>query len=388
MIGLTLKNTLRQPSSVRPLAAARASALPRALRSIAAPIVGIALLLVAGTLNAYAQGVIPSPGSKPGNDPLTTGSVETPAATQVASSPQTIDDLFKTPAIRFSPDGKMVPSGNNPAALPLPYAPTGRDAPDVTNQGQLNLSARLVPSGPEVNNGITWRVYSETIGASGRLDLMATATGGSAQFNLDPGSYLVHAAYGHAGAAKRITIGRMVHRETIVLNAGGLKLNAVVAKTMPLVGDDIRFDVYEMDFDERGERRMIARDIAPAAIARLNAGTYHVVSRYGTVNAVVRADIRVEPGKLTEATIYHNAARVTLKLVNESGGEALANTTWSVLTPGGDAVVDGTGAFPSYVLAAGSYTVIARHMEKIFSHDFEVDSGLDREIEVKAALTN
>ena len=41
----------------------------------------------------------------------------------------------------------------------------------------------------------------------------------------------------------------------------------------------------------------------PNTVVRLNAGTYHVVSTYGAVNAVIRADIRVEAGKLTEATV-------------------------------------------------------------------------------------
>jgi hypothetical protein len=58
---------------------------------------------------------------------------------------------------------------------------------------------------------------------------------------------------------------------------------------------------------------------------------------YGDANAIIRADIRVEPGKLTEATLYQQAARVTLKLVENHGGEALANTQWSVVTSAGEA---------------------------------------------------
>ena len=41
------------------------------------------------------------------------------------------------------------------------------------------------------------------------------------------------------------------------------------------------------------------------------------------------------PGKLTEAAVYQKAARLTLKLVSEHGGEAIANTAWSVVTPSG-----------------------------------------------------
>ena len=55
-------------------------------------------------------------------------------------------------------------------------------------------------------------------------------------------------------------------------------------------------------------------------------GTYYIVSNYGDGNAVVRSDIRVQAGKLTDITVTHRAAAITLKLVSERGGEALANT--------------------------------------------------------------
>ena len=67
-------------------------------------------------------------------------------------------------------------------------------------------------------------------------------------------------------------------------------------------------------------------------------GTYYIVSNYGDANSVVRSDIRVQAGKLTDITVTHRAAAITLKLVTDQGGEALANTAWSVLTPGGDVV--------------------------------------------------
>ena len=52
-------------------------------------------------------------------------------------------------------------------------------------------------------------------------------------------------------------------------------------------------------------------------------GAYHIVSNYGDTNAVVRSDIRVQAGKLTDVTVNHRAALITLKLVSEHGGEAL-----------------------------------------------------------------
>jgi hypothetical protein len=75
---------------------------------------------------------------------------------------------------------------------------------------------------------------------------------------------------------------------------------------------------------------------------------------------------------------------ITLKLVGERGGEALANTAWSVLTPGGDVIKESIGAFPIVVLAEGDYVAIARNEGKVFNQEFKVEPGFDREIELLA----
>ena len=80
----------------------------------------------------------------------------------------------------------------------------------------------------------------------------------------------------------------------------------------------------------------------------------------------------------------HRGAVIRLKLVNERGGEALANTQWSVLTPGGDVVKEAVGAFPKVILAEGEYSVVARNEDKTYNGKFKVEPGFDREIEVMA----
>jgi hypothetical protein len=133
---------------------------------------------------------------------------------------------------------------------------------------------------------------------------------------------------------------------------------------------------------EDGERGLVVANVKPGTIVRLNTGTYHVVSDYGKVNAVIRADIRVEAGKLTEATIQHRAAKLTLKLVSEPGGEAIADTAWSVLTASGDVVSESVSAFPTMVLAEGEYSAIARNKDKIYQRNFTVTAGVNTDIEV------
>jgi hypothetical protein len=99
---------------------------------------------------------------------------------------------------------------------------------------------------------------------------------------------------------------------------------------------------------------------------------------------MVNADIKVVSGKRIDVTIRHRCATLTLKLVNKPIGEALANTTFTVLTPGGDVIRELVGAFPSLVLAEGEYVVIARHDSRVYQSTFQVQTGMDRDIEVVA----
>ncbi|WP_196223409.1 hypothetical protein [Roseibium sp. RKSG952] len=269
----------------------------------------------------------------------------------------------------------------------VPYAPpTGNSSgfSRVQEQGALYLMARLTRDTQPLENGLIWRIYSEVTNDEGRLELIATARGGDAEFRLDPGSYLIHTSYGHATATNRIVIGREVQSKMVTLNAGGVTLDAAFGDDTPLVSPELKFDIYGTEFDERGERELVVGDVKPGKIIRLNSDTYHVVSTYGAANAVVRADVQIIAGKLTEATIYHEAADITLKLVNELGGEAIANTSWSVLSPGGDVVVEANGAFPDFVLAAGEYEVVARNSGRTYQDKFTVQPGVDREVEVLA----
>jgi hypothetical protein len=136
--------------------------------------------------------------------------------------------------------------------------------------------------------------------------------------------------------------------------------------------------------DTVAERALIIPDVKPDTIVRLNSGTYHVVSTYGSVNAIIRADIRVEAGKLTEASVEHKAAELTLKLVRSEGGEAMADTAWSVVNPSGEIIKESVGAFASMVLAEGDYTIIAKNKDKLFQKDFTVVAGRNADVEVVA----
>ena len=85
---------------------------------------------------------------------------------------------------------------------------------------------------------------------------------------------------------------------------------------------------------------------------------------------------------MTDATLQQRAALVTMKLVREHGGEAIADTAWSVTTASGDPVRESVGAFPSMVLAAGDYVIVAKNRDKVYQRLFEVKPGENTDVEV------
>lgn len=253
-------------------------------------------------------------------------------------------------------------------------------AATAAEPGSLLLTAALAGETGAIRGGLVWRVYRET--AEGALLLVARSETAAPSFQLPPGDYIAHVAYGLAGATRRYTLAGATQIDRLTIEAGGLKLGGQVGDS-PIAPQKLSFNVYA-PLSGNLEGRLVAERVRAGDVLRLPAGPYHVVSTYGDSNAIVRADLRVESGRLTEATLRHRAATVTLKLVSRPGGEAFANTAWSVLTPGGDVIRETVGAFSSITLADGVYTVIARNDGQVYTAEFRVQSGVDRDVEVLA----
>jgi len=289
------------------------------------------------------------------------------------------------PATNVGPPASLLPSAPLAPARPPPVVstPTPPPAPAAPAQVGLAVSARFGRDPPAINGGLLWRVYSDKADPSGNFRLIKEDRGASPTFMLPPGGYVVHVTFGLAGAVRRVQLQAEPVREVFEIAAGGARFEGRVGDSKIPAGQ-ISFDVYPGSQFETGEKRRVAQDVATGDVVLLPEGAYYVVSNYGDGNAVVRSDIRVQAGKLIDVTVNHRAAVITLKLVGERGGEALANTSWTVLTPGGDVIKEAVGAFPRVILAEGDYVVIARNDGKVYNRNFKVEPGFDREIEVVA----
>jgi hypothetical protein len=298
------------------------------------------------------------------------------------------------------------PTTTLPTQVPDPVTPrapgTGSTnraeppAPAEPGQGLVYLTAIFTAGDAQpVRSGLRWRIFEERAGPDGSHKLVAQSGDAAPFFALPDGAYIVHAAFGLAGVTRRIVVNGRTTNERVVLNAGGLDIVDILGST-PLPAQKLQIQIYVPDRNG-SEAKLIFASAKPNEVLGLPEGNYRIISTLldttgisgqtasgNSTNSVVSAELRVQAGKVTEATLRHRAATMTLKLVNAPGGEALANTTFSILTPGGDIIRELIGAFPSLVLAEGEYIAIARHDGKTFQTTFKVQSTLDRDVEVVA----
>jgi hypothetical protein len=276
-------------------------------------------------------------------------------------------------------------------------AHAAKAAPEAAPTGGVRLLASLAPGDAQgVKAGIVWRVFEAQAEANGVHQLVAESHEAAPTISLADGTYIVHAAFGLAGATRRIVVDGRTVTERVTLNAGGLKLVDKLGDAA-IPPQRLSISIY---VPERGnsEAKLVLANARGGEPICLPEGAYHIVSTLldttqgaqgdnNATNSVVTADLRVPAGKLIEATLRHRAATITLKLVNAAGGEALANTSFSVLTPGGDVIRELIGAFPSLVLAEGEYVAIARHDGKTYQNIFKVQSTKDADVEILAKGT-
>ena len=286
----------------------------------------------------------------------------------------------------------------------IPGAGLAQAPPPEMGPGTLRLSAALTGSDAALTGGLRWRVFALHTEVDGQRPLVVESTDAQPTLTIPPGDYIVHVALGLASASKRVTVGSDVRSERLAVNAGALRVTGTLGGA-PIDPAKLSIAIYVPERNNP-EAKLVYPKARAGELIGLPEGFYHIVSTFldtvgvGSVgvgkpgggapnaptatNSIVAADIRVAAGKLVDVTLRHRCATVTIKLVNNPGAEALANSSFTVLTPGGDLIRELIGAFPSLVLAEGEYVVIARHDSKTYQATFQVQSGLDRDVEVIA----
>ena len=307
--------------------------------------------------------------------------VATPAVPMLSTTSLAQEAADEMPPLpRPRPDPSSLPAPR-PAPAQSSETPATEAITALTSAPQpVALTALITQDGTPIPDGLVWRIFDTKPDASGELALVAKSDLGEPTLEIPPGEYVVHVAYGRAQASEPMSVVPGPNAKTFILDAGALRLNSAVTGDIAIPAGQLKFDIFTAG--EESERTLVAEGLQPNDIVTLNAGTYHIVSYFGTINAVVRADLRVEAGQLTDATLYHHASEVSFKLVSEAGGEAIADVEWTVKTADGATVFTELGAFPSTVLAEGDYLVLAKQGTQVFNREFQVQPGATREIEV------
>lgn len=302
------------------------------------------------------------------------------AAKAASKAPKGAASVVEGEEIPIEGEGPKAPMAGGaetqePEARPVP--PTSGPPAPVT------LAAYLSEGSAPMSSGIVWRIFEGHPAADGSYRLVNTLRDSQPTVELGPGEYLINIAYGRASLTKKIGIWpQKPVKEEFVVNAGGLRLNATLAHSPITAEHFLKFEVFSDAQDQFGNRQKLFSDLRPGVVTRLNSGIYHIVSTYGDANSIISADVVIEPGKITEAGIDHDAGKVTLKLVQRSGGEATADTHWTIYNAAGEVIKESAGAFPTHILAAGEYRVAAQHGERQYAGAFTVAAGETKLVEV------
>ncbi len=337
-------------------------------------VVALTMVGAAGDAMAQSRSLGPSP---------TVPALQAPETSAAPVPPMPIPNVGAPTLI--TPDGSLRPNApSNPAPLVIPATPSSAPLPRVRpGESTLALSARFGRDAAIITGGLHWRIYADKPDQAGVFRLVKEDRSARPSLGLPSGGYIVHVAFGLASAAKPVQLSGDAVEHVFEIPAGGLTLKGQVGDVR-IPSGQIFFDVYRGSQFEPGDKRPIVSNVLTGDVVLVPEGTYYILSKYGDGNSVVRSDIRVQVGKLTDVTVTHRAAVIMLKLVANKGGEALANTDWAVVSPAGDVITESRGAFPRVILAEGEYKVIARSDNKTYQQDLRVITGVDGEVEVLA----
>jgi hypothetical protein len=251
--------------------------------------------------------------------------------------------------------------------------------PVLAQAATLSLRATYGERGGEIAHTMLWRVYAVR---GTEATFITQSDQPRPSFTLAPGDYAIHASHGLASATRQLSISDGNASATLAINAGELLVSGYLGVVEnPIPTHRQRLAVF-IPTANNSEGKLVTDNLRPGTALRLPEGTYHLVSTYTGSNSIIRTDVKVDTGKVTQASVNHRAATMTLKLVRSIGGVALAGAQWTIATPGGDIVAEAVGAFPNVDIAEGSYSVLARFKDRDYRGTMKVEGGINRDFEI------
>jgi hypothetical protein len=296
--------------------------------------------------------------------------------------------------LRFSANKarwSVVAAGLVVAVLGLYKLITDSDGPTAPGPNViLKLDAVLAAGGKPLERDVRFNVYEAATAADGKRKFITWDMGGPVQFPLSAGHYYVIAGYGSASTDMEVKLaaGDGAMQRTLNLQAGILRLSAVLAAGEKPLERDVRFDVHEAATDADGRRKFGAWDMGGIGRFPVAAGRYHVRAGYGSASSDV--DVEVAAGdEAVQRTLNLQAGILRLSAVLATGGKPLErDVRFDVYEAAIDAdgkrkfVTRDVGGQVRFPLSAGRYYVTARSGIGTADAEVMISAGQERPLQL------
>jgi Ca-activated chloride channel family protein len=263
-------------------------------------------------------------------------------------------------------DEAMAAGSTTPVApKPTPAARDQRPTPPPVKPG-LYLSALLAAGATPLDIPVSWRVTRT--GEPSTTSLYEAEASSAALFDLPAGRYDVEARLGLVSTKQTVEVDpATAQRPSIVLNAGTLRLATTQRGTLPGEGPVFKISKPQTgpggaSSSRPGDPLLVVR--APQSEIALAPGAYVISVAQGL--ARVDRSVVVAAGSRGQLNIPLATGALDLQAAASSGGPALDDAVFLVFeddpeAPGGRRELARSAASqPSFILAAGTYHVVAR----------------------------
>ena len=251
----------------------------------------------------------------------------------------------------------------------------------------LELVARLAPDSPVLDANIKWEIYNFSKSSNSNRTQVLASEVARPKLPLAPGKYIVRAVFGVSSTARVITISpAQITDATFILNTGGIRVKPLLIAGEPPAGQMPRQWIYlSPSPGSTSSPQLIATADDPDEIHQLNAGTYELISKFGSANAIVKTNVTISPGLLTEVEISHKAGIVQFKLFDKwRGGKELKDVNWKLFDDEGNEIAKNFASSTGEIIAPGRYKVTALYNGTTYTKMFNIRPGRKKLIQVVA----
>jgi len=261
----------------------------------------------------------------------------------------------------------------------------------------LRLYAITEEGGEPLTDGVRWEVFEKATDEMDTPEILKYSARAQPELKLPAGEYLVRAVSikGQAQAEKIVSVREeeLTEEQVLLAKEGNITLKAVNEAGGEAL-KDVYWQLYPLTKDDLDKPQPIKYGRGDTPTYKLLPGTYRATVRSNKGEATAEKEVTVVAGKnSTEEVVIAEEGEITLRAVNEAGGEALKDVYWQLYPLAKDdmdkpqPIKYGRGNTPTYKLLPGTYraTVQSNKGEATAEKEVTVVAGKSRTEEVLMA---